>query len=264
MPETKSGLFYRVYGSGPAIVLIHGFPADGNLWRNIWEPLSVCYTILVPDLPGTGASPLTGHTGLSEMADAVNEILEQENQPAAVIAGHSMGGYIALAFARKYPGKTKGISLVHSTPLADDDEKKATRGKAIELIAKGGLKPFIAQMVPNLFSVTTKLHKQLIVNVQTEESQKIPAASLVNFYRAMMERPDNTPVLENALFPLQWICGQDDNIIPIKKTMQLCFISGINFVSLYKDCGHMSMLENPQQLTDDLNAFGRYCYSRQE
>jgi pimeloyl-ACP methyl ester carboxylesterase len=170
-----------------------------------------------------------------------------------------MGGYVALAFAGLFPAAVEGISLVHSMPNADDEEKKAMRTKAIELIQNGGREAFIRQMIPNLFSDSFKQSNPYIVKQRIEESLGMSSDALINFYQAMRERPDTTGVLFSAKFPLQWIIGLNDNIMSYKKILLECHHSPINFVTFYDNCGHMSMMEAPQRLADDLEEFGKYC-----
>jgi len=165
MPEistpVSSTVYYCKMGSGPAVVLLHGFPESGTLWQNIWHELAASYTVIIPDFPGSGKSVLEKETSIAEMAECVNDIMNNEGIDSAVIAGHSMGGYVAFAFADMYPGKVKGLTLVHSTPEADDDEKIKTRLKSIELIRKGAKNTFITHMVPNLFSENFKISKRV-------------------------------------------------------------------------------------------------------
>jgi len=265
MPDIKtsvsSHLFYRKMGVGPAIVLLHGFPESGTLWQNIWHELCASFTLIIPDFPGSGNSVLDEETSIADMATCVKNILDAEQIDKAVIAGHSMGGYVAFAFAGLYPDKLAGLSLVHSTAVADDDEKKNTRRKAIELIRKGAKEAFITQMVPNLFSYDFKQSNSLAVKQQVDEALKMNDASLINFYEAMIGRTDHTFVLEKAGYPVQWIIGMDDNVIYYKKILEQCNKSNINFVSFYRNCGHMSMIETPQKLANDLKEFAVYCYN---
>ncbi len=264
MPEistsVSSHLFYRKMGSGPVLVLLHGFPESGTLWRNVWDSLSASFTLIVPDFPGSGNSVLERETTMEEIAACVKAILDAENTDKAVIAGHSMGGYAAFAFAAAYPDRVAGLSLVHSTPDADSEEKKNTRLKVIELILKGGKSAFINQMVPDLFSAGYKRSNPLPVKNQVDEAMLMRDASLINFYRAMIGRKDTTAVLESARFPVQWMLGMEDTVISYKKILEKCHKSGINFVSFYNNCGHMSMFEKPEQLVTDLRYFANYSY----
>jgi pimeloyl-ACP methyl ester carboxylesterase len=256
-------LFYRKFGNGPALVLLHGFPESGVLWQQVWPALAEHFTVLVPDLPGSGDSSRgTMKITMESMADAVNGMLEAENIESAVFAGHSMGGYVSLAFASKCGQKVKGLSMVHSTAYADDEEKKNNRRKAIELIRKGGREAFIRQMIPALFSSATKQTRPGIVEKQVDSGLQLEADSLVAYYEAMIERPDRTEILKTANFPMQWIMGKDDTVIPFTKGLQQCTLTSINFVSVYNMCGHMSMLENDKELTKDLTDFTNYCARR--
>ena len=258
--EASSSVYYRKMGAGPALVLLHGFPESGTLWQNIWDELSRSYTLIIPDFPGSGNSVLDRETSVVDMAECVNAIMYNEAIDAAIIAGHSMGGYVAFAFAALYPHKVKGLSLVHSTSEADSPEKINTRLKSIELIRKGAKSTFISHMIPNLFSATFNLSDPSLVKAQVEEAMKMSDDGMVNFYNAMISRQNNTDVLHTAVFPVQWIIGADDTVIPYKKILELCYKVNINFVSFYQNCGHMSMIEEPQKLTDDLILFIKYCY----
>jgi len=252
--------FYRKFGSGPAIVLLHGFPESGVLWQQVWPELAERFTILVPDLPGSGQSGRGREkVTMESMAEVVNGMLEAENIDSAVFAGHSMGGYVSLAFAAKYGQKVKGLSMVHSTAYGDDEEKKNNRRKVIELIRKGGREAFIRQMIPALFSPSTREARPGIVEKQVESGLQLEAESLIAYYEAMIERPERTDMLTGAGFPVQWIIGKDDTGVPFTKGLQQCTLTSVNFVSVYNMCGHMSMLENSKKLVKDLADFAAYC-----
>jgi pimeloyl-ACP methyl ester carboxylesterase len=266
MPEIStvvtSRLSYRKMGSGPVVFLLHGFPESSPLWRNIWDELSRSFTLFMPDFPGSGNSVLEKDTGIGDMADCVKSIMDTEGISKAVVAGHSMGGYVAFAFAAKYLERVQGLSLIHSIPLPDDEEKKKNRLKSIDLVQKGAKKAFVSQMIPNLFSESFKHSNPAVVEEQVQQALEISEEGLINFFRAMIARSDQTNVLDKAVFPVQWIIGKEDNIISHKKILEFCFRSGINFVSFYNSCGHMSMFEAPGQLTKDLVAFINYSYAK--
>jgi len=267
MPEintlVSSRVFYRKMGSGPVAILLHGFPESGSLWRKIWGELAQSFTLIIPDFPGSGSSILDGEASIAQMAECVKKIMDAESIDKAVIAGHSMGGYVGFAFADIYPHKVCGLSLVHSTPQADDEGKRETRRKSIELIRKGAKKMFITQMVPNLFSDAFKHSHAKDIEEQVALALEIMDKSLINFYNAMILRKEYTGILYSTLFPIQWIIGSDDNIMNYKKIFEFCHKSRINFVSFYNNCGHMSMIEAPEKLVTDLKAFINYSYRYQ-
>jgi len=252
--------FYRKFGKGPAVVLLHGFPEDGESWKTVWPYLSGKFTIIVPDFPGVGKSAYDADITIDKMADIVKGILEAENIDTAIIVGHSMGGYVASAFADKYPKVVKGLSLVHSTPAPDDDEKKDNRKKVISIIQKGGKETFIKQAIPNLFAPQFLIDNPAVVEAQITSALSVSAESMVSFYNAMMIRPDRSKVLLGATFPIHWMIGKQDNTLSYKKILYLCYRSRINFVTFDDKCGHMSMLEAPHLLQHSLTEFIEYCY----
>src|SRR5687768_607053 len=136
-------IYYRAYGSGQPVVLIHGFGEDGEVWNNQVVYLKDKVNLLVPDLPGSGRSEMIGDMSIEGMAEVIKFILDSE-VPAipggikATLIGHSMGGYITLAFAEHYPEFLTGFALFHSTAYNDDEEKKAVRLKGIGFIEKHG------------------------------------------------------------------------------------------------------------------------------
>jgi pimeloyl-ACP methyl ester carboxylesterase len=265
MPEISnsisSRIHYRKTGAGPALVLLHGFPERSELWQGIEEHLSQSFTIIMPDFPGSGGSILERPTSIVEMAECVKDVIDAEGIGKAVIAGHSMGGYVALAFAAAYPGKVAGLSLVHSTASPDDEEKKENRRKSIALIQKGGRNAFINQMIPNLFSEPFKRSHPQVVESCIDMAQTVEDKSLVNYLDAMRSRPGRQEQLKTAAFPLQWIAGKNDNIISYKKILEQCHQSHVNFVYLYDDCGHMGMFEAPEKLVADLKEFVLYAFT---
>ena len=256
-------LSYLKTGEGPAIVLLHGFPESGSLWRKIWPELSKDYTVIVPDIPGSGESTLIGtEISMDQLAECIVQIIDNEVIDEIVLVGDSMGGYIALAFAQQYGKRLKGLSLVHSTAAADNEEKKETRRKSIQLIQKGAKEMFIKQMIPGLFSERFKEQHPKAVEDEISRGVKMEADSMVAFYNAMINRPDRTATLNEIGVPVQWIIGKEDSLIPADKVLPQTRLADVNFVMVYADCGHMAMLEQPRKLVRDLDQFGKYCHSQ--
>lgn len=254
---------YHKKGTGQVLMLIHGFPEDGGLWDEIIDALSEHFTVLIPDLPGTGKSKLvTEEVNIGELAQAMYAILKEEEVEEAVIAGHSMGGYVALALADQFPDFVAGLSLVHSTATADSDKKKEARTKSIALIRKGGKEAFVKGMMPNLFSPQFKDNYPEAIEKQTTRAMDIDEGTMIAFNQAMMDRRDRTQVLTKATFPVQFIVGMDDSIIPNDIVMKQINLSATSFVSQYEGVGHMSMIEQPDSLVADLLAFTEYCFNR--
>ena len=254
-------IHYRKTGSGPVVVLLHGFPEDGELWDNVYPALSGQYTVIIPDIPGSGQSTLGGEeVSMDSLADGITAILSHEKIEEIVLAGHSMGWYIAMAFAASHRPWLKGLSLVHSSAASDTEEKKETRRKSIELIRKGGKEPFVKGMITNLFSASYKEQNEDVLEKHVQKGLELPADSMIAFYNAMINRPDRTSILKELNIPVQWIIGKEDGVIPMNAALQQSKLANVNFVSVYNGCGHMSMVEQPERLANDLKEFISYCY----
>ncbi|HET8573674.1 MAG TPA: alpha/beta hydrolase [Edaphocola sp.] len=256
-------LYYEKQGRGPAVVLLHGLPCDHTIWNNLVAKLSNRYCFVLPDFPGAGNS-LERPEGflLKDIALELKAILDKEDIGEAVIAGHSMGGYTAMAFAKLFPGKTKALSLIHSSAAADSEEKKQIRRKSIAMIQKGEAEKqaFVRTLVRQLFARTFVQDHPGIVNNAVRTGNRPSAQSLVNYYQALMEREDNIPVLSSAGFPFQWILGTEDSATVLEDTLPLITAAGINDICIYPSCGHMGMLEMPDRLQADLDRFWQYVH----
>lgn len=248
-------------GNKPVLVLIHGFPEDSGLWRRVTPLLQDDFRVLCPDLPGAGKSHYDGDKlSMEDMAQMLVALLgEKEVTGKVVVAGHSMGGYASLALAALFPERIAGLSLVHSSCKADDEEKKKTREKTIRLLQKGGKEVFVKEMVPGLFSEKSRQEQPGLIQEQIAGALKMPAASMIRFYEAMIQRPDRCQVLEKGGFPVQFILGKEDSLIPVRSSMAQARLAAINFVEVL-NCGHMGMLEAPQKVAEALRDFAGYCY----
>jgi len=252
---------YRKYGSGPVIILLHGFPENSGMWHNVFEPLAKQYTLIAPDLPGSGNSVWDAETiSIEQMAESVKLVMDHEQVDIAVVAGHSMGGYTAIAFADLYPERLQGLSFIHSMASADSEEKKETRRKSVELIRKGGKDPFIRQMIPNLFAQSYKEEHPDVIKEQVSRGMEMKPHNLIAFYNAMINRPDRTRILSYLSCPVQWVIGKEDGIASPENVLKQSKLAIVNFVSIYDGCGHMSMLEKPERLVKDFGDFAKYCY----
>lgn len=256
-------LYYEKKGKGPAVVLLHGLPSNHTIWEALTNSLAEGFSFILPDFPGAGGSQeaIDGFQ-LTDVAKEIGTILDKEGIKEAVIAGHSMGGYTAIAFARLFPERTKAVSFIHSSASADTEDKRKMRQKSIKLIEKGQSQKriFVKMLMKSLFAPEFVQNQPEIVQKAIENGNKISAKSLVDFYKALMNREDNISLLSSAPFPFQWIFGTEDIATNLEDTLPLTLKARINDVCVYPSCGHMSMLENPERLKADLNRFWRYVY----
>lgn len=248
-------IFYRSMGEGPMVVFIHGFGEDGAIWDRQFDSFPD-FHLIIPDLPGSGRSEMIDDMSMEGMAECVKEIIVKERTPlapptgelkGATVIGHSMGGYITLAFAEKYPELLNGFGLFHSTAYADSEEKKETRRKGIEFIKKNGAYEFLKASTPNLYSSLTKETIPELVREQLENAPNFSATSLVNYYEAMIARPDRTGVLKNNRVPVLFILGKYDNAVPLKDGLEQCSLPELAYIHVLENSGHMGMREQPKK-----------------
>jgi pimeloyl-ACP methyl ester carboxylesterase len=247
---------YRKTGQGTPVLLLHGFGEDSRVWDQQLSFLQSHCLLIVPDFPGSGLSPvLPGSPGLEDFAAIIYALLEHENLSKCVLLGHSMGGYIMLAFAEKYPEMLLGIGLVHSSAFADSPEKKLTRQRGIELIGQYGGSSFLKTTIPNLFSTSFKEQHADQVNILIERSADFSNQALQQYYRAMMVRPDRTKVLAGSKTPVLFIIGTDDVAAPLNDVLQQVSLPDYSYIHILKNVGHMGMWEAATAVNNHLLHF---------
>ncbi|RYZ56371.1 MAG: alpha/beta hydrolase [Sphingobacteriales bacterium] len=252
----KGRISYSVYGEGKPVLLIHGFAEDSNIWENQVTRFSKMYKLIVPDLPGSGKSDFIPEVfTMEDHADMLVEILRAENTETADIIGHSMGGYIALAFAEKYPEMMNTICLFHSSSYADTEEKIGTRKKAIQFIKQNGSLKFLEQATPNLFSDHTKQQRPELVPEIIDRYSNFNPNSLVHYYEAMIQRPDRSEILRKIAKPVLIIAGDHDTAVPPKHSLEQSYLPELSYFQALKNSGHMGMLEEPGESNQVLGEF---------
>jgi pimeloyl-ACP methyl ester carboxylesterase len=245
-------IHYKVSGAGMPVVLIHGFAEDSDVWRYQQPLLSENYQLIIPDLPGSGQSAMIDDMSIEGMADCIKQIVDQEfpansTMPGAIMIGHSMGGYITLAFAEKYPAMLQGFGLFHSTAFADTDEKKATRQRGITFIQTHGSYEFIKQSTPNLFTEEYRIKNNTIIAEMMDRYSSFDPLALVAYYRAMINRPDRTAVLQSFNKPILFIIGKNDKAIPFEDSMKQCHIPELASIQILENTAHMGMWEEKEK-----------------
>ena len=251
----------RQGGSGAPIVLLHGLAGEGDSWAPVAPELAHKFEVWIPDLPGAGKSPLPaeGTLSIESMADDLYESLQAQGLESVTLIGHSMGGYIALAFLQKYPEMLNGIALVHSTPAADTEEKKEQRHQAAFLLRAGKKEEYLKTVVEKIFAPDFKEAHSEILREQLVRANRLPAETLAQHNEAMAARPARTELLRDTKIPVQWILGEPDQILPTETILEFVALPTLSFLSIYKGVGHMSMTEAPERLITDLLRFGRLC-----
>lgn len=231
----------------PTLVLLHGHGVDASIWEGIYADLSSAGPVLRPDF-----SRLTNHTTIDGYADDLYDRLRKDGIDDVVLVGHSMGGYIALAFAERHPSLMRGLCLFHSTAYADDETKKEQRTKAIGALTDGGTAHFIAGLMPKMVSPDYPEEK---VRSLINRFSALPADALIAGIRAIAGRPDRTSVLRDAPFPVLLLLGEKDQVIPYEQTTRLSNLGERITVTTLPQSGHLGMIEQPDEALNALKLF---------
>ena len=242
MVKTHQNISYEDTGHGDVLVLLHGFGEDGTVWKHQVLEFQERYRLIVPDLPGSGLSPLSIST-METLAAHIKSLLDNEKIRHACLIGHSMGGYVALAFADAYPEMLKGLGLFHSTAKADSPEKQQARKKGITFIRENGSAPFLKQSTPNLFAEKYKLENPGEVSALIQRGATFNPESLIAYYEAMLRRPDHTKVLESMRVPVLLIAGALDTAIPLPESLSQAAMADTTYFHILEDAAHMGMWE---------------------
>jgi pimeloyl-ACP methyl ester carboxylesterase len=241
------------------IVLLHGFGEDHHIFDKQIQVLSAKYNVFAPDLPGSGINTNhqweKGSATIEWMAIWVNQVLSRRGIKSCILLGHSMGGYIALAFAEKFPEMLDGFGLIHSTAFEDSAAKKEIRRKAISFINEKGTYPFLKAAIPGLFGSDFKNKNEEVINRLIERSRDFTIESLTFYYRAMMERPDRSIQLKKAKVPVLILAGAHDIAAPLVDLAIQAAMPSVCHFYILQNTGHMGMLEESENISTILLNF---------
>jgi pimeloyl-ACP methyl ester carboxylesterase len=243
-------LAYDRQGQGMPLVLIHGYPLDHTIWDPVVPLLENDFDLILPDLRGFGQSAAVNTRYLlADMAADLAVLLDFLKFKKVVIAGHSMGGYVALAFARRHSSCLCGLGMVASQAIADSPEKKASRFQMADRVEANGVGE-VAESMPSLLTADAGFQatlKQLIL--------RQPPEGVAGALRAMAERPDSTDILSSFDFPMAIIHGLTDKIMPIERARDVrAAVKKCSLVEI-EGVGHMPMMEAPQVTAEALRTF---------
>jgi pimeloyl-ACP methyl ester carboxylesterase len=239
-------LAYDLDGQGTPLVLLHAFPYDRRMWQPQRAELAQVCRLLTPDLPGFGRSPDVPGVTIDGMAEAVMRCLDGAGiHRPAVVGGLSMGGYVALAFARKYPDRIRGLVLADTRAEPDDDAGKANRDRAITAVKTGGAVAFVEAQLPKQLGLSTLKNKPEVVELARVIGTAQRTEGIVAALSALRDRPDARPGLTLVHVPTLILVGEDDAITPpaLAETLHKG-IKGSKLVCM-PGAGHLSNLENP-------------------
>lgn len=248
---------FSSYGKGTAIVFLHGFLENSTMWNSITKEFSKRNKVICIDLLGHGNTECIGYVHSMElMAEAVEAVLKQLRIRKSILVGHSMGGYVALAFAEKNSQKVKGLCLMNSTSLPDDNERKKLRARANKMV-QTNFESMVRMSFTNLFSEKSRENFKSEMQLALKEALKTPIQGYIACQEGMRIRSNRIAVLKNNDFKKLLIIGEKDPVLDFETSLVEAKETNSELV-VFSD-GHMSHIENRDQLITALKQFVRNC-----
>ena len=249
----NTSISYTDQGKGTAIVLLHGFLENKKMWDAYIPEWSKKFRIITIDLLGHGETGCMGYVhSMENNADVVHEVLADLRLRKAILVGHSMGGYVALAFAELYPDVVKGLVLLNSTSRADSEERKTNRDRAIKAV-KQSFQNFISLSISNLFSEENRERLSESIENVKKEALKTPLQGIVASLEGMKIRIDREVLLHLTPYPKLLVLGKKDPVLNYEETKEQIEDTLVQLLS-FPD-GHMSHIENQKALQRELIQF---------
>ena len=238
------------------MVLLHGFLENNAIWKDYSKSLSKRYLVICPDLPGHGKTSNFGYChSMDFMAECVLAILKKHGIRKFHLIGHSMGGYVSMAIAEQYPDNIRGICLFHSTADNDSAAKKKDRRKVIQVVQKKK-DFFINESIPNLFNTSHKPYRRAISKI-IRMADSMSVQGIIAALEGMRIRPNREIVMKFAPYPVHYLIGKEDSILPWKKLVKESQLNENASYTLLEDCGHMGFEEDKETCLNVLSDFLR-------
>lgn len=246
-------VYYQDEGQGSTVVLLHGFLENSSVWNSVKASLVKRYRVISIDLLGHGKSGCIGYVhSMEQMAEAVKAVLHLLKLRRVSFIGHSMGGYVALAYAEAYPDEVKGLVLANSTARADSQERKGNRDRAIEMVKKDH-KTFVRMGIANLFRPKNRSLFSEEIRILKKEALKTPLQGIVAALEGMKIRDDREILLHFTPFAKMMIIGRKDPVLKYDDLIDQIHNTSVKKVE-FAD-GHMSFIENKVEFIDEINIF---------
>jgi pimeloyl-ACP methyl ester carboxylesterase len=258
----QTQLYIEQNGSGPPILLIHGYPLNREMWRPQINSLSTSFNVIAPDLRGHGDSePAASPYTMDLLADDCATVLKVLgiDQPV-IVCGLSMGGYVSFAFYRKFPSLVAGLILAATRAGADATEAKLNRDKAAALAVEKGTYVVIEGMLPLILSPKTYEQRPELVREVENIMGETSLEGIVGALMGMKLRPDSTPDLGEIEVPVLIVHGADDQIIPLSEAESMHASLPDSTLKIIPDAGHLPNLEQPQLFNQTALQFLKKVY----
>lgn len=249
---------YSVRGSGMPIVLLHGYLEAGEVWEPLAERLEEKYRIIMPDLPGHGDSGVLGEVHTMEfLAGAVREVIKNTGENKVLMVGHSLGGYVTLAFVELFPELLSGYVLFHSHPHPDTPEAIERRNREITVVRAGRKNIMYPGNISLMFSRDNlKSMKAELVrsgNIASRNSGE----GIIALLNGMIVRPSRQYILESGSVPLLWILGRHDLYFSPERAMRDTALPHNAEVVILENSGHLGFIEETEKSAGLIEGFAQ-------
>lgn len=248
---------YDLEGKGPTVILIHGFCENRTMWEAFAPKLTDDYSVLTIDLPGFGEAIEQEVLHIRENGDHVIALMDELGIEKALIAGHSMGGYIGLSVLQHHPERLFGLSLFNSHAASDTEEKSQNRLKSIDFIRRNGTEEFFKLFVSDLLSAENDQREDW-VNQLLEMVRVTPQSSVINSMYRMMERMDQVQLVQTTEMPLQFMIGTRDKMYATDVILEQCATAQNIDIQLFPS-GHLGIKEMPDEYHRAFRGFIEYA-----
>jgi pimeloyl-ACP methyl ester carboxylesterase len=255
----NAAVHFTCQGKGRSLVLLHGFLENGAVFNALAAVLSTQYQVICIDLFGHGKTENLGYIQtMEQQASMVKAVLNHLKLRKVSLIGHSMGGYICLAFAKLYPTNVVGICLLNSTPLPDSASKKTDRTRAIEIV-KENASLFIKTAIPNLFAAENHIRFKAAIQNILAQALKTSKQGIIASLEGMKRREDLAYLLSENHFKTLVFIGAKDKAINTK-SLYKCLKKLENSQIIELDGGHMGFIENKTEVEHGLLSFLKVCF----
>ncbi len=241
---------------GLPIVLIHAFPLSAQMWEPQAKALE-SYRVLAPDLRGFGDTPLAPPWFIEHAVDDLAQTLSALGVESAIVAGLSMGGYVALRFAEKYPGRVRALVLCDTRAEADANANKVKRAAAVDVVRRDGVGAFVGPFLKDALAPSTWNHRPEIVSFLRGIAEKASAEAVMAALAALAARGDMTGSLSAIKVPTLILVGEQDKITPPALSEAMTARISGSQLKVIPDAGHFSNVENPAAFNEALAGFLR-------
>lgn len=258
MPEAKPLAYSDSGGTKPALLLLHAFPLSGAMWDGDAQVFAPLARVIAPDLPGFGGSSRQAAPSIAGMARQAAGLLDQLkiNEPV-IVAGLSMGGYVAFEFIRQFPQQVRALGLFSTRAASDSPQQREGRMRLIEELKAGGIEPLMAKSVPKLVGSTTAQSRPAVLLEVERFVRRASVDGVIDALRAMADREDSRMLLPGIGCPVLIIAGDEDAVIPLQESQAMAEqISGAQLTIIPK-AGHLINLEQPEAFQHEVREWLR-------